>query len=115
MNAQLLIMLQSIAALIAGGAIGAAFGVLQDAARRHNERRQQRGDLKSGWAVMPGAGARVAYLLLVLVLIQIICPLLFRDGTQWWVSAGVAGGYGLTLYRQMRQRISQPRRKLGGN
>jgi hypothetical protein len=107
MNTQIVMMLQSIAASLVGGLIGAGFGVLQDAARRHNERRQQSGDLKSGWSLMPGSGARVAYLLIVLLVIQIVCPLLFRDGTQWWVSGGVAGGYGLMLFFQLRQRLAQ--------
>jgi hypothetical protein len=100
-------MLQSIAGLIVGGLIGAAFGMVQEAARRRNERLQGTGKLKSGWAVMPGSGARVAYLLVTLVLIQIICPLLFRDGVQWWVSGGVAGGYALMLFIQLRQRLAQ--------
>src|SRR5258708_4760834 len=104
MPTQLTHMLASIAALIAGGMIGVAFGMIQDAARRRNERRQQSGELKSGWAVMPGSGARVAYLLIALVLIQITCPLLFQDGTQWWVSGGLVAGYGFVLFRQLRQR-----------
>jgi hypothetical protein len=97
-------MIQAIAGLIAGVLIGAGFGMLQEAARRRNERLQQEGKLNSGWAVMPGSGARVAYLVIVLALIQLICPLLFVGGTQWWVSGGVAAGYGVLLFRQLRQR-----------
>ncbi|SRR5258707_512741 len=97
-------MIQEIAGLIAGVLIGAGFGMVQDAARRRNERRQQEGKLNSGWAVMPGSGARVAYLLIVLVLIQVVCPLLFVGGTQWWVSGGVVAGYGVMLFLQLRQR-----------
>jgi hypothetical protein len=55
---------------------------------------------------MPGSGARVAYLLLLLIGIQLICPMLFRDGTQWWVSGGLALGYGWTLLRELRLRQS---------
>jgi hypothetical protein len=106
MPIELINMLQSIIGLIAGGLIGAGFGVIQDAARKRNERRQATGELNNGWAVMPGSGARVAYLLVTLVLIQIVCPLLFHDGTQWWVTGGVVGGYGLMLFRQLRQRMS---------
>lgn len=91
-------------AVAAGGAIGYFFGIIQNLALRRNERRQQSGDLASGWAVMPGSMTRVAYLLIVLVAIQIICPLLFRDGTQWWLSAGVVMGYGYVLYRRLVQR-----------
>ncbi len=94
----------SIMGLIAGGFIGVGFGMVQDAARQRNERLQEGGKLKSGWAVMPGSGKRVVYLLVALVLIQILCPLLFNDGIQWWVSVGVAGGYGFMLFRQLARR-----------
>src|SRR6266478_9243302 len=90
----------SIIGLIAGGFIGVGFGMVQDAARQRNERLQESGKLKSGWAVMPGSGKRVVYLLVALVLIQILCPLLFNDGIQWWV----AGGYGFMLFRQLARR-----------
>jgi len=100
-------MIQAIAGLVAGLIIGIAFGMVQDAARRRNERRQQAGKLNSGWAVMPGSGARVAYLLLTLVLIQVVCPLLFVNGTQWWVSGGVVAGYGAMLFKQLRERQAQ--------
>jgi hypothetical protein len=91
-------------ALAAGGAIGYFFGLIQTRALRRNERRQQDGTLPNGWAVMPGSGARIAYFLMVLVAIQFLCPLLFKDGTQWWVSAGVVMGYGYVLYRRLMQR-----------
>jgi|ERR1043166_74966 hypothetical protein len=97
-------LLATIAAVVTGGMIGVAFGMIQDLARRRNEKRQQTGELKSGWAVMPGSGARVAYLLIGLVLIQLICPLLFQDGTQWWVSGGLVVGYGWILLKGLRER-----------
>lgn len=102
-------MLELIVGLLAGGLIGAGFGMIQDAARRRNERLQTIGKLNSGWGVIPGSGKRVAYLLVALVLVQIVCPLLFRDGVQWWVSAGVAAGYGAVLIWQLRQRLAQNR------
>ena len=95
--------LRSSAALVAGGVIGLSFGMIQDLALRRHQRREQSGDLKSGWAVMPGSMKRVAYLLVALVLVQIVCPLLFIDGSQWWVSGGVVVGYGALLFRQLRQ------------
>jgi hypothetical protein len=104
MATELLNMLLSILGLIVGGFIGVGFGMVQDAARQRNERLQESGKLKSRWAMIPGSGKRVAYLLLALVLIQIICPLLFNAGIQWWVSAGVAGGYGWLLFSRLRQR-----------
>jgi len=93
-----------VAGLVAGAVIGYAFGLLQQAALRRNELRQQDGRLKNGWSLMPGSGGRVALLLITLALIQFICPLLFRDGTQWWVSGGVIAGYGWTLVQQLRRR-----------
>lgn len=100
-------MFASIAALIVGGLIGVAFGQLQNVARRQNEKREAEGKLNSGWSLMPGSGVRVAYLLITLVLIQIICPVLFKnDSTQWWVSGGVGIGYGLMLALQLRERLS---------
>jgi hypothetical protein len=107
MTIQFINMLGAIAALIIGGFIGAAFGMLQNAARRKNEQMQKQGEMKSGWSLMPGSGARVSYLLVTLVLIQIVCPMLFKGGvTQWWVSGGVVAGYGLMLALQLRQRLS---------
>ena len=100
-------MLQELAGLFVGGISGVAFGMLQDAARRRNEKKQAEGKLNSGWAVMPGSGVRVAYFLIFLVLIQLLCPLLFRDGIQWWVSGGVVAGYGFMLFYQLRERMSR--------
>jgi hypothetical protein len=91
------------AALLAGAAIGYAFGLFQNLARRQNERLQDAGKLRSGWSLMPGSGTRVALLLITLALIQLVCPLLFRDGTQWWVSAGVLVGYGWTLFVRLQK------------
>ena len=91
-------------AVAAGGAIGYFFGLIQARALRRNEQRQKSGDLSNGWAVMPGSATRVAYLLMVLVAIQLICPLLFKNGTQWFVSAGVVMGYGYVLFRRLMQR-----------
>ena len=91
-------------AATAGGVIGYLFGIIQNHALRRNERRQQTGTLNTGWAVMPGSMTRVAYLLIVLVAIQFLCPLLFKDGTQWWVSAGVVMGYGYVLFRRLMER-----------
>ena len=61
-----------------GGLIGTAFGMLQNIARRKNEQKEKQGEFKNGWSLMPGSGARVAYLLVTLVVIQIICPMLFK-------------------------------------
>ena len=95
----------SVIGLIAGAGIGYGFGLVQDAAARRNQRLEDSGKLKSTWAVMPGSMRRVSYLVIALVLVQAICPLLFANGIQWWVSGGVVGGYGLVLYSQLRQKL----------
>jgi hypothetical protein len=104
MMLQLMSTLFILLAVAAGGAIGYGFGSIQNLALRRNERRQQDGSLSNGWAVMPGSMTRVAYLLVALVVVQILCPLLFKDGTQWWVSAGLVMGYGYVLFRRLMRR-----------
>jgi hypothetical protein len=89
--------------LIAGGAIGWGFGRVQAAARQRHEEKQREGSFHNGWSLMPGSGARVALLLLALVLVQVICPLFFRDSVKWWLSGGVTLGYGWHLARQLMQ------------
>ena len=103
---QILLMnvLRVLLALAAGGIIGYVFGLIQNAARLRHEKRQLEGKLKNGWSIIPGSGARTAYLLVALVLIQVICPLIFVEGTQWLVSAGVAAGYGWVLLEQLLRR-----------
>ena len=109
MNIQFIEILRCAAALAAGGLIGYAFGTIQQIALRRNEKRQAGGQLNNGWAVMPGSMRRVAYLLIALALVQFLCPLLFTNGAQWWVSGGVTGGYGWMLFRQLQQRLARNR------
>src|SRR5271163_1671053 len=98
--------LTSITSLLAGGIIGLAFGYVQETAWRRHQRLQQEGQLNSGWAVMPGSMRRVAYLLVALAGVQLVCPLLFANGCQWWVSGGVVAGYGSILLQQLRRRMA---------
>ncbi len=102
MALELMIMVRSLLALIAGGMIGTGFGMIQEAARRRYKRLQHEGKLRSVWGVMHGSGKRVAYLLMALVLVQMVCPLLFKNGVQWWVSAGVVVGYAAILVRRLK-------------
>jgi len=104
MESILLNILRISLALIAGVFIGYAFGLIQNAARLRHEKRQLEGKFKNGWSIIPGSGARVAYLLIALLLVQLICPLLFVEGTQWMVSGGVAAGYGWALFQALRVR-----------
>jgi hypothetical protein len=88
--------------------IGYAFGLIQAAAARRHQRLQLEGKFKSGWAATPGSFRRIAYLLVALALVQFMFPMFFAtDGvSQWCVAAGVAAGYGLTLYQEMRRRLT---------
>jgi hypothetical protein len=92
--------------LVAGLVIGYAFGLMQDAAARRNQQRQERGLLHNGWSLMPGSMTRVAMLLLALALVQVACPLLFTHYSQWCVSGGVVAGYGAVLWQQLRKRMA---------
>ncbi|HVU24220.1 MAG TPA: hypothetical protein VHE13_08855 [Opitutus sp.] len=105
MAMQTLDILRALVALAAGGVIGLGFGTIQQAAQRRYERLQQEGRLSTGWAIMPGSGKRIASLLVALALVQFLCPVLFTDGIQWWVSAGLLAGYGWLLLGQLRRRV----------
>ncbi len=107
---------RDLAALVIGGVIGLGFGLIQTAAHRRNARLQDEGKLASGWAVMPGSARRVASLLVILVVVQLGTPALFAGAGPWWVSAGVAAGYGVVLFRQLwqaRQAIGSVRARHG--
>jgi hypothetical protein len=107
MEVHLADLFRSLVALAVGFLIGYAFGVLHDLAPKLNEKRQQTGELNNGWAGMPGSMRRVAHLLLSLILVQIFCPLLFEDGSQWCVSAGVVFAYGWFLLRRLSGRRAE--------
>lgn len=104
MTFQFFDIVRCVVAVLAGGTIGLGFGALQNAALRRNEERERTGKLKNGWSLMPGSGARVAYLVITLVVVQVVCPILFNDGTQWWVSGGLLAGYGWHLAQNLRRR-----------
>ncbi|MGO8701731.1 MAG: hypothetical protein ACLQVY_28950 [Limisphaerales bacterium] len=93
-------------ALLAGGGLGAGFGLLQQAARKRYEKLQQSGALRGEWQVVRGSSRRVIILVAALGLAQVICPTLFASGGQWWFSGGVLTGYGVTLIRSFRQRAA---------
>jgi len=107
MQTHLIDLIRDLTGVLAGLGIGYCFGLLQRAALRRNEQLAKSGKLESPWSLIPGSGARVAYLLIALVLVQLVCPLLFVDGTQWWVSGGLVLGYGWMLYQQLRLKLKQ--------
>jgi hypothetical protein len=106
MQSQFLNALIAPMALVAGSVIGYAFGLMQVAATRRHERLQMQGKFTTGWSATPGSFRRVAYLLIALALVQLLLPMFFTAGgiAQWCVSAGVVGGYGWILYKQLRLR-----------
>jgi hypothetical protein len=106
METPTLSILRLLAALLAGGAVGFTFGLIQRRATRRHARLQEEGRFKTGWAATPGSFRRVAYLLVALAIVQFIFPMLFTTGTvtPWVVSAGVVLGYGWVLFGQLKQR-----------
>jgi len=104
MKTLLVQILLPICGVIIGGVIGFIFGSIQNAALERNRKLQKEGDLKSGWAIMPGSMGRTALLVAILGAVQLACPMFF-DGSniQWMVSAGVVVGYGWTLLQQLRR------------
>jgi len=109
MEITLFSILRLVLAFAGGAAIGLGFGLIQAAARRRYDSRQEAGKLRSGWAVMPGSAMRIACLLLVLAAIQGLFPAMFADGARWWLSAGVAAGYGGSLLSQLLRRRAAAR------
>jgi len=98
-----------IGATILGGIIGFAFGALQKNALLRHTKRQEEGNMGSGWAMMPGSTGRVAVLLVTLAVVQAALPMFFEGrGTPWLVSAGIVIGYGLASLHRIRQRAVGP-------
>lgn len=100
-------LLRSALAVLIGFGVGYGFGLLQENARRRNATLQAKGDFKLGVQQLPGTGRRIAYLLLSLLAVQLVCPLLFRDGIQWLVSFGLLVGYGIPMWSQLRERLRE--------
>ncbi len=97
-------LLLALIAVAAGLGIGLLFGTIQNLALQKNKKRYEQGNLKTGWVIMPGSFSRIAVLLVVLALIQVGCPFLFKGNIQWLISAGILIGYGLTFVKQLKQR-----------
>jgi hypothetical protein len=95
-------------AAVAGAMIGYSFGLIQSIAARRHEKLLREGKYKGGLSAVPGTFRRIAYLLVALALVQFLFPVFFApDGlSQWCVAAGVAAGYGLVLYKEMRRRLA---------
>lgn len=92
--------------LTLGVMAGWSFGLVQQAALRRYQKRQNVGNSIGIMSVIPGSMQRVAYFLILLAVIQLVCPVLFVGMSQWCVSAGVVIGYGVLLYKQLRERMA---------
>lgn len=97
--------LLSLAAIVLGIVIGYSFGFAQQIAQKRYAMKNRTGSLSSVWGVVPGSGIRVAYLLVLLVAVQLLCPLLFDGDAQWVVSIGVVLGYGWTLAGDLKRKM----------
>jgi hypothetical protein len=105
---QFMVALRLILALLVGGCIGYSFGYVQNRAASRYEKMQAAGKLKNPIGIVPGSMARVAILLMGLLLTQLVCPVFFADGTQWYVSGGLVIGCGYQLFQHL-----QAKRKAG--
>lgn len=92
------------AAFLTGGIIGYLFGAIQNIALLRNKKLRESGKLKTGWLIMPGSFSRIATLMVLLVIVQIGLPVLFRGNIEWIVSAGLILGYGWTMVKRLRER-----------
>jgi membrane protein YqaA with SNARE-associated domain len=96
-------------AVVAGGLVGYCFGKIQEIAAQRYQKLQEDGQFKSVASMVPGSMRRTAGLLMALAAVQLVCPMLFTNGSQWWVSGGLVAGYGLVLYNQIRARMASVR------
>jgi hypothetical protein len=82
-----------------GTIIGGVFAWLQLQALRRNELLEKRQELPTLLKQIPGSGARVAFLLIALVLVQVFVP----TADKWWLTGSLALSYGVPfLFRLLR-------------
>jgi hypothetical protein len=86
-----------------GGIIGCGFAWLQLQALRRNELLEKRQALTSLLKRLPGSGARVALLLMALVLVQVLVPRV----NQWWFTGGLVVTYSLPFVWRLFQWLSR--------
>jgi hypothetical protein len=93
--------------LLVGMVIGAGYAWLQLLALRRNELLQQQEKPRGVIAMLPGSMARVALLLLVLVLIQVL------DQKQMinriWLVIGLVVAYSVPFFWRLKQMMSRKR------
>ena len=107
MKSEYLSIILAVGAFILGATVGLAFGSLQNAAILRFQKQKQQGKEGQGHSFLPGSASRIGFLLIVLMVVQIACPMLFsQQSLQWIVTAGVVLGYGWTLKDQLRLRTT---------
>jgi hypothetical protein len=74
-----------------GVLIGGTFAWLQLAALRRNELTETRQRLPSLLKRLPGSGARIAFLLMALALVQVILP----GADKWWLTGSLLVSYAI--------------------
>jgi hypothetical protein len=99
----------AILGFIVGAMIGLTFAWMQIQALRRNEMIEQQ-QVVSGWMKqIPGAGGRVAFLLMAFVLAQVVMQLLFHQANLPWMTAGVVLAYGIPFTMRLIDKYSGKR------
>ena len=88
-----------------GVLIGGAFAWLQLLAARRNELLQKRQQPTGILRQVPGSMARVAFLLMTLVAVQVFFP----GADKWSLSGALVVAYGIPFFWRLKDRISQAR------
>ncbi len=103
MDAELMYTILSIGAVIFGIGIGVVFGTLQHKALLRDQAQQANKGHKRRRLVIPSSFRRIFYLVMLLMVIQYVAPMLFKNASiQWILTAGIIIGYGWTLVRRLR-------------
>ena len=89
--------------IVAGILIGGSFAWLQLQALRRNELLAKNQQLPTFLKRLPGSGARVAYLLLALVLVQILLP----GVDLWWLSGSLIVSSSVPILLRLKQRAAR--------
>ena len=85
--------------IILGMVIGAAFAWLQLLAAQRREMLEKQQQVPTLLRQLPGSGARVAFLLMALILVQIFVP----DANKWWLSGSLVVCSGVPALWRLRQ------------
>ena len=103
MNQETMYTILSISGLLTGVAVGVTFGMFQHRALLRDQKQQETKGVQKRRLVVPSSFRRIFYLVITLLVIQIVCPILFKESAiQWIITAGIIVGYGWTLLKRIR-------------